>query len=128
MTKLEESSARAFGLTWADAWNRRDVEEVLSHFADDCVFESPLAEKHAGTTRLVGKTAVRKYWTTALSAIGALRFEVDFVAVNVEARAIAIVYRATLGDRRLHACERLVFGPSGKVTMGMGLYGPPVVL
>jgi hypothetical protein len=124
---LDEEAALAFGRAWAEAWNRGDVEAVLAHYADDCVFESPLAEKHAGTTRLVGKAALRSYWLAALAAIGRVQFEIDFVGVSKAARAITIVYRAELGQRRVHACERIIFGPSGKAQSGMGLYGPPVV-
>jgi ketosteroid isomerase-like protein len=127
MHELSETAAQAFGQAWAGHWNRGDFEAVLAHFADDCVFESPLAEKHAGTTRLVGKEAVRSYWRAAIAAIGTVHFTVHFVAVATDARAITIVYQAELGPRRLHACERLIFGADGKVTSGMGLYGPPVV-
>ena len=28
---------------WIDAWNRRDVEAVLKHFADSVEFVSPVA-------------------------------------------------------------------------------------
>ena len=119
-------AALAFGRHWADCWSRGDVEAVLDHFAEDCIFESPLAEKHAGQTRLVGKAALRAYWYKALAAIGALQFEVDFVATAPTRRAVTIVYRARLGERHLHACERLLFDEQGLVASGMGLYGPPV--
>lgn len=124
---LDEASAVAFGRNWADRWSRGDFEAVLAHFSDDCVFESALAEKYVGSTRVEGKAALRAYWTAALADIGRLQFDVDFVAHSTSARAITIVYRATLGNGTLHACERLVFGPSGLITRGMGLYGPPVV-
>lgn len=120
-------AALDFGRHWAACWSRGDVEAVLSHFAEDCVFESPLAEKHAGQTRLIGKTALRAYWHKAVAAIGALRFEVDFVATAPTRQALTIVYRAHLGERHVHACERLIFGEQGLVVSGMGLYGPPVL-
>ena len=122
-----EEAAHAFGVAWAEEWNRGDVEAVLDHYAEDCVFESPLAEKHAGTTRLVGKSALRAYWNAALASIGAVRFEVVFVGLCRQARAITIVTRADLGTRRVHACERIVFRADGLASSGMGLYGPPIV-
>ena len=120
-------SATDFGREWAAAWNRGDVEAVLAHFADDCVFESALAEKHAGTSRVVGKEALRAYWTQALAALGSVRFSVELVALAEADKALAIVYRAELGERHVHACERLIFGEDGRVRAGMGLYGPPVL-
>ncbi len=32
----------AFVAGWIDAWNRRDIEAVLAHFADDVRFTSPM--------------------------------------------------------------------------------------
>jgi hypothetical protein len=123
---LAEEPARAFGLAWAEHWNSGDIEAVLAHYAEDCVFESPFAETYAGTTRVVGKPALRAYWTAALARLGKVHFDVEFVGVCRESRSITILYRAELGARRLHACERVSFGPSGLVVRGMGLYGPPV--
>lgn len=34
----------AFAAQWIANWNARDVEAVLSHFRDDCVFVSPVAQ------------------------------------------------------------------------------------
>lgn len=124
---LAPAAATAFGLSWAESWNRGDLEAVLAHFAEDCCFESPFAEKYAGSTRVLGKAALRAYWQKALRGIGGVHFAVDFVATCAEARAITIVYRARLGERQLHACERLIFDEGGRVAAGMGLYGPPVI-
>ena len=103
--KLSDSpeAALEFGRHWASAWNRGDVAAVLAHFAQDCLFESPLAEKHAGQSRVIGKAALLKYWQTALAAIGTVQFDVDFVATAPAHRAIIIVYRARLGQRHVHA-------------------------
>ncbi len=120
-------AAHTFGQQWAQSWNRRDIEAVLSHFTEDCSFESPFAEKHAGTNRVRGKAALRTYWQKAIGDIGDIHFAVDFVAANATKRAITIVYRAHLGQRHLHACERLIFNEQGLVSSGMGLYGPPVL-
>jgi uncharacterized protein (TIGR02246 family) len=42
---MEQEEAAAFARQWVTAWNDRDVEAVLSHFADDAVFTSPLADR-----------------------------------------------------------------------------------
>jgi ketosteroid isomerase-like protein len=31
----------AFANAWVQGWNQRDVEAVLSHYADDVEFQSP---------------------------------------------------------------------------------------
>lgn len=42
----------------ADAWNRHDVEAILSFMTDDCVFESSAGPDVCGT-RYAGREAVR---------------------------------------------------------------------
>ena len=44
--------------TFADAWNRHDVEALMSFMADDCVFESSYGPDVTGT-RYAGREAVR---------------------------------------------------------------------
>ena len=43
---------------FADAWNRHDVDALMSFMTDDCVFEASAGPDVAGT-RSVGRSAVR---------------------------------------------------------------------
>ena len=43
---------------FADAWNRHDVESLMSFMTDDCVFQSSSGQDVCGT-RYVGRDAVR---------------------------------------------------------------------
>jgi steroid delta-isomerase-like uncharacterized protein len=43
---------------FADAWNRHDVDALMSFMTDDCVFESSAGAEACGT-RYVGRQAVR---------------------------------------------------------------------
>lgn len=86
-----------FAEEWAAAWNRRDVDAVLSHFHDDVVFTSPIAAEivpgSAGVVR--GKAALREYWCTALEAVPDLHF--DIVGVYSGASVMVINYRNQRG-------------------------------
>src|SRR5205085_11775812 len=55
---MTNASAELFARAWVDAWNRRDVEAVLAHFADDAVFISPKAERVVGNPRAARKAAL----------------------------------------------------------------------
>lgn len=50
-----------------DAFNRHDIDAVMTHFADDCVFYT-VAGEHEFGTRIEGKTAIAQafeaVWTT----------------------------------------------------------------
>jgi hypothetical protein len=111
--------ALAWAQQWIEEWNRRDVEAVLAHFADDVEFCSPLVVSVTGEASGVvrGRDALRDYWTKALAERPDLHFDLDDVNVGVD--AIVIHYR----NRGRRASEVAVFGADGRVARGWGLYG-----
>ena len=86
-----------FADQWIYAWNARDVEAVLTHYADDVVFTSPTASRvvpeSGGTVR--GKDALRSYWKLALQGNPELRFEL--VGVYAGDDTIVLHYQNQLG-------------------------------
>jgi SnoaL-like domain len=91
---------------------------VLSHFADDVVFTSPVAarlvEGSAGIIR--GKTALRDYWREGLRRIPDLRFEL--VGIYLGQTTLVINYRNQSGGL---VNEVLTFD-GALVTSGHGTY------
>jgi len=49
---------------FADAWNRHDVDDLMSFMTDDCVFESSAGDESCGT-RYEGREAVRMGYAKA---------------------------------------------------------------
>lgn len=94
---MEQAEASPFVASWVQGWNAHDLEQVLSHFADDVVFTSPVAaqllEDSDGVIR--GKDALRAYWTEGLRLIPDLHFEV--VAVYAGLHTLVINYRNQKG-------------------------------
>ena len=107
-----------FATGWATAWNAHDVEAVLSHFAEDAVFTSPVATRvvpgSAGVLR--GKAAIRDYWATALRGLPDLHFEVLGSYAGVD--TLVINYRNQRGGL---VNEVLTFA-DGLVVHGRGTY------
>ncbi len=103
--------SRDFGITfakkWIEAWNSHDIEQILSHYADDFTMTSPyiaqIASIASGT--LIGKTAVRSYWLAALAKMPTLRFEHVQTLIGVD--SVTIYYRGVRGM----AAEVFFFGP-----------------
>jgi ketosteroid isomerase-like protein len=67
---MEITKSEAIAREWVQAWNRRDLESLLSHYADDVEFRSPLAARllddKSGMIR--GKQNLREYFVKALAA------------------------------------------------------------
>lgn len=90
------TTSDAFAREWVQAWNRRDLESLLSCYADDVEFRSPLAAKLLGDSSgtVHGKANLREYFAKALAAFpGDLGIEllgvyqgVDSVVVHFQAR------------------------------------------
>lgn len=95
---MDNPEPQRFAEQWISAWNARDVEAVLTHYAEDVLFTSPTAQRvvpeSGGTVR--GKQALRSYWTQALEGNGDLHFELVGVYHGVD--TIVLHYRNQLGD------------------------------
>ncbi len=116
---MTDAAADEFVREWIDAWNARDLERVLSHWAEDCEFTSPLVVKltgePSGTVR--GKAALRAYWTRGLEANPTLRFTLERTFVGHD--SVVIGYR----NHRNQVCAELIrIGPDGRAVSGIAHY------
>jgi len=86
-----EIDPAAFAAEWAAAWNAHDLDAVLCHFHEDAVFTSPFAAQILPESggRLMGKPAIRAYWTAGLARLPDLHFTIDAVFAGVECLVIA---------------------------------------
>ncbi len=115
--------AQGFARAWTEAWNRRDVEAVLKHFADDAVFVSPSAERVVGTPVIEGKAALRAYWQKALAQIQSLHFTLEEALWSVRTETLTVVYQSRRdGQPPTRAVEIMRFR-AGRVVHGEALYG-----
>jgi ketosteroid isomerase-like protein len=110
----------AFAADWLAAWNAHDVEAVLSHFRDDASFTSPFAARLLPETggRLVGKQAIRDYWTFGIGRVPDLHFTLVDLFVGVD--CLVIAYANQSGAR---VNEVLKFA-GDRVIEGHGAYLP----
>ena len=108
--------ALEFAKDWIEAWNSRDLDRILSHYADDIEVSSPLVVERLDQPDGVvkGKDAVREYWRPSMSQERPLTFELLDVLVGVH--QITLYYRSV--GRNLVA-ETLFINASGKATRGI---------
>jgi len=112
-------SARQFAEHWVSAWNRHDLEDVLSHYTDDFEMTTPMIQKLLGivTGTLKGKKAVGDYWKAALQKMPDLKFSIIDVTSGVN--TVSVYYNAVLGKR---AIETFFFDSDGKVFKAVATY------
>jgi steroid delta-isomerase len=112
-----------FAEAWVSAWNRRDVDAVLAHYAEEAQFVSPVASAVVGRSVLRNKQELAAYWRGALARIATLEFRLDHAAWDERRRELVVVYEANLDGERKRACEIMRFDPAGRQVGGEALYG-----
>ena len=120
---MTEDDAGAFVQRWIAAWNRRDLDAVLAHYAPEVRFFSPVAAEVAGAAAIEGKEALAAYWQQALRKFDRLEFALDCFTWDAAQRLLAIHYVAELNGTRRMVCEAQWFGADGKVTRAAAYYG-----
>jgi ketosteroid isomerase-like protein len=109
--------ARAFAEDWIAAWNAHDLDRILSHYATDVAFLSPLAQQRVGNGRVEGLAALRNYWSGALAAQPGLKFEL--LDVLTGHACLTVLYRNHRGQT---AAETFELQSDGKVVRSFACY------
>ena len=110
-----------FAREWIAAWNARDLERVLTHYAPDVELSSPVAaDRIPGSGGYIhGEAELRAYWEPALAANPDLHFDLEAVLTAVD--GCTILYRNQRGQQ---VAESLYWNDAGLVTQAAVAYGP----
>lgn len=112
-------NAQAWAQGWIDAWNARDLDRVLAHYAPNFEMSSPyivtIANEPSGILR--GKADVAAYWRAALEARPDLHFELRRVFRG--AHSLALFYQS----HGVGATEVFFFDENGQVARACAHYG-----
>jgi taurine dehydrogenase small subunit len=95
-----------------DAFNRHDLDAIMSHFADGCVFESPRGPDPWGR-RFLGKDEVRRGLAARFEGIPDVRYADDdhFACGNRGVSEWTISGTTVEGERiEVRGCDLRTFG------------------
>jgi hypothetical protein len=120
---MTRDEALAYAAGWIDAWNRLDIDAVLSTFDQDVEFTSPRALATIGVATVTGTQALRSYWRTALAKVTSLRFSLQRALWDPENRELAIIYVSTVNGESKWVSENLRFGHHAKVVSADVFHG-----
>ena len=94
---MDKTRALAIAHEWVEAFNRHDLEAILSHHAESVALTSLLA------TRVLGKPALRAYFAKALAASPSLKFELLDVFTGVN--SVAVYFRHSIRGLQIEIME-----------------------
>jgi hypothetical protein len=102
---VEKERALVIAHEWVEAFNRHDLEAILSHYAESVELTSLLATRVLGdpTGTVRGKTALRAYFAKALAASPGLKFELLDVFTGVN--SLGIYVRNSLRGLQIEVME-----------------------
>ncbi|NUP06248.1 MAG: SnoaL-like domain-containing protein [Polyangiaceae bacterium] len=112
-----------FAREWAEQWNRRDVDAVLSHFASNVRFTSPRAKELMGHATVDGIEELGAYFRKGAPLLGTMRFVVDETIWDAARRTLTIIYDRHRDGGIQRACEIMRFDSQGLVREADALYG-----
>ncbi|STX52154.1 SnoaL-like domain [Legionella busanensis] len=94
---INRKIAWQFALDWLDAWNKHDVDLIMTHYADAIEFCSPVVQKVLGDERGIvqGKDNLRDYFTKQLKKFSTLHFQL--LDVFTSPKTIVIYYKINRG-------------------------------
>ncbi|MEO6684319.1 MAG: nuclear transport factor 2 family protein [Dyadobacter sp.] len=101
-----------FSSEWIEAWNAHDLEKILSHYAEDIEFYSPII-KQLGTNEegvIKDKITLRDYFRKALALYPDLYFDLHEILIGTES---LILFYTSVNNKK--SAEFMQFDKEGKV-------------
>jgi hypothetical protein len=99
-----------------DGFNRHDLDAIMSHFADDCVFESPRGPDAYGL-RFAGRVQVRRGLAARFEGIPDVHYgDDDHFACGHRGASERTISGTTVGGERIEVrgCDLWTFGARGQ--------------
>lgn len=116
-----------FASAWIDAWNRRDIDTLVSHYTPDVRFVSPVAAQRTGSSTVNGRDELAAYWSGARQ-YKKFVFMFESLVWDPVRLVLVIVYQREVDDRHDRAVEIFCFRSDGLVYSGEALYGAKLTL
>jgi hypothetical protein len=106
---------RALAERWIAAWNSRDLDRIMEHYAADIEFEANTVVRrwHKADGKLVGLTALREHFQRGLELAASLHFEMEDVFSAPS--GYAVLYRRDNGNRVIDVVELDADGKARRV-------------
>ncbi len=106
--KLDAEEIMAVAIEWFRAFNKHDIEALLSLYADDAEHYSPKLQKHQPETQgwVKGKDQLREWWESAFERLPTLHYDVQ--QLRVEGNRVNMKYaRQVDGEADMEVTEIL---------------------
>jgi hypothetical protein len=128
MGQIPDSFAKEHIERWASAWNAKDLETVLSMFADNIEFYSPkikVITPEFNSEKVNNKQDLKHYWSTALEKITSLHFTPK--EYYIKENTLVLEYTATFDEENMFlSMEKFEFNGDNLIVKASAFYGSQI--
>ena len=116
--KLTQNIAQTKAQNWVDTWNNRDLDAVMTHYADDVSVCSPLVKRRLNNSDgwLHGKSALRDYFAVG---VGNPDLQFTLKSVHVGVQSMSMVYARENG---IQVVDKMELNADGLTTRMVACY------
>ena len=113
---MEVQEREAFAKAWLNGWNERDLERIVSHYADEVEFQSPFAVHLFGDAlrTIKGKKELTHYFERVLEAVPG-KIEFEFLGVFHGVDTLVVHFQS----KQFNCAEFMELNRHGKVCRAM---------
>ena len=110
---LTEDLCKQFADEWINAWNSHDLDRIMSHYANELEFYSPLIIRLNINPdgRITHKTDLRDYFKIGLDKFPDLHFSLQYVLVGLNS---VVLYYGSVNNTL--SAEFMLFNEDGKIS------------
>jgi len=112
--KMTTEFANTFAHEWIDSWNGHDLEMIISHYADDLQFYSPVIKQLGVNEKgiITDKQTLKAYFAKGLQVYPDLYFNFHEVLAGTNS---LVIYYTSINNRK--SAEMMQFDKNGKVNL-----------
>lgn len=94
---MTQQQADEFAKQWIEAWNSHDLDRIMTHYAEDIEFYSPLVVSLGANNegRIDSKESLQQYFKRGLTAYPKLKFKLLHVFCGID--SLVIQYESVNG-------------------------------
>jgi hypothetical protein len=116
---MDSEFAARFAEEWVESWNSHDIDKIISHYADELEFKSPLiVERYSDPHGTIhNREKLREYFLIGLSNNPSLVFKLKKVFLGVN--GLTLYYENARGGE---TAEYFEFNAENKVIRSVSCY------
>jgi hypothetical protein len=128
MNEISDSFAKEHIERWVNAWNNKDLDTVLSMFAENIQFYSPkikVITPEFNSEKVDNKKDLKHYWSTALQKLTSLHFTSrDYY---LKGNICVLEYIAIFDERsKFLSIEKFEFNDDNLIYKASAFYGSQI--